>query len=44
MIKKLIPTVGIALILVKNPKTGKYLAVNERDGTWWLPGGRVDAP
>lgn len=35
---------GIALVICKNPQTGKYLAVNERNGTWWVPGGRVDAP
>jgi 8-oxo-dGTP diphosphatase len=35
---------GIALILVKNPVTKKYLAVHEKDGSWWLPGGRIDAP
>jgi len=37
-------TLGIALILVKNPITKKYLAVNEKDGSWWLPGGKIDAP
>lgn len=37
-------TLGIALILVRNPLNGKYLAVNEKDGSWWLPGGRIDAP
>lgn len=37
-------TLGIALILVKNPVTKKYLAVLEKDGSWWLPGGRIDAP
>lgn len=37
-------TLGIALILVRNPTNGKYLAVHEKDGSWWLPGGRIDAP
>jgi len=37
-------TLGIALILVRNPVNGKFLAVNEKDGSWWLPGGRIDAP
>ncbi len=39
-----VQTLGIALILVRNPETKKYLAVNEKDGSWWLPGGRIDAP
>ena len=39
-----VQTLGIALILVRNPVTKKYLAVNEKDGSWWLPGGRIDAP
>lgn len=35
---------GISLIVCKNTKSNKYLAVNEKDGSWWVPGGRVDAP
>ena len=35
---------GIALIICRNPLTGKYLAVYEKNKTWWVPGGRVDAP
>jgi ADP-ribose pyrophosphatase YjhB (NUDIX family) len=35
---------GIALVICKNPATGKYLAVYECNQTWWVPGGRVDAP
>ncbi len=44
MDNELASTLGIALILVRNQSTGKYLAVNEKDGSWWLPGGRIDAP
>lgn len=35
---------GIALIICRNPVTRKYLAVHERNSTWWVAGGRVDAP
>ncbi len=35
---------GIALVICKNPVTKKYLGVFETNKTWWVPGGRVDAP
>lgn len=35
---------GIALIVCRNPITKKFLAVNEKNGSWWVAGGRVDAP
>ena len=36
-------TYNFSLIICRNPKTGKYLAVNEsRDRGWWIPGGAVD--
>jgi hypothetical protein len=35
---------GIALVICKNPIDGKYLGVLETNKTWWVPGGRVDAP
>ena len=38
------PTLGLALVICKNPKTGKYLGVFQCNQTWWVPGGRVDAP
>ncbi len=32
------------MIICRNPKTGKFLAVNEsKDRGWWIPGGAVDA-
>ena len=37
-------TYQFSLIICKNPKTGKYLAINEtKDRGWWIPGGAVDA-
>lgn len=37
-------TYEFALIIVRHPGTGKFLAVNEtRDRGWWIPGGAVDA-
>lgn len=35
---------GISMIVCRNPITKKYLVIQETDGTWWIPGGRVDAP
>lgn len=35
---------GISMIVCRNPLTKKYLVIQETDGTWWIPGGRVDAP
>lgn len=35
---------GISMIVCRNPVTKKYLVIQETDGTWWIPGGRVDAP
>ena len=35
---------GISMIVCQNPLTKKYLVIQENDGTWWIPGGRVDAP
>ena len=35
---------GLALVICKNPANGKYLGVYECNHTWWVPGGRVDAP
>lgn len=35
---------GISMIVCQNPLTKKYLVIQETDKTWWLPGGRVDAP
>lgn len=35
---------GISMIVCRNPLTKKYLVIQEVDGTWWIPGGRVDAP
>ncbi len=35
---------GISMIVCRNSVTKKYLVIQERDGTWWIPGGRVDAP
>ena len=37
-------TLGLALVICRNPSNGKYLGVYERNSTWWVPGGRVDAP
>ena len=32
------------MIICRNPKTGKFLAVNEtKNRGWWIPGGAVDA-
>ena len=32
------------MVICRNPKTGKWLAVDEsRDRGWWIPGGGVDA-
>lgn len=38
------PILGISLIICRNPITKKFLGVNEKDGSWWVAGGRVDAP
>lgn len=35
---------GISMIVCRNPKTSKYLVIQEKDMSWWIPGGRVDAP
>ena len=35
---------GISMIVCRNPVTKKYLVIQECDETWWIPGGRVDAP
>ena len=35
---------GISMIVCRNPVTKKYLVIQEVDRSWWLPGGRVDAP
>lgn len=35
---------GIALIICRHPITKKFLAVHETNKTWWVAGGRVDAP
>lgn len=35
---------GISMIVCRNPVTKKYLVIQEKDGTWWIPGGRVEAP
>ena len=33
-----------SLMIVRNPKTGKYVAVHETDNRgWWIPGGGVEA-
>ena len=33
-----------SLVICKNPKTGKYLTVNEtKNRGWWIPGGAVDS-
>jgi len=34
-------TYNFALVIVKHPD-GRFLLVQERDKTWWLPGGRVE--
>lgn len=37
------PTFNFAVIVVRHPDTGKYLAVDEsRNRGWWLPAGFVD--
>ena len=37
-------TYQFALVICRNPKDGRYLAVNEtNDRGWWIPGGAVDA-
>lgn len=34
---------AVALVVVRHPSTGKYLAVEEQhDKGWWLPAGHVD--
>ena len=35
---------GVSLIICRNPITKKFLGVNEKNGSWWVAGGRVDAP
>jgi hypothetical protein len=35
---------GISLVICRNPITKKYLGVHEKNKTWWVAGGRVDAP
>jgi phosphatase NudJ len=36
----MIPTTFVVLVVV--PHDGRYLVVEERDGTWYLPAGRVE--
>jgi 8-oxo-dGTP pyrophosphatase MutT (NUDIX family) len=36
----MIPTTLVVLVVV--PHEGRYLVVQERDGTWYLPAGRVE--
>jgi len=32
-------------VIIKNPLTNKYIAINEtKNRGWWVPGGRVDPP
>lgn len=33
----------ISVIICKNPANGKYLVIQEKDGSWWVPGGKTDA-
>lgn len=35
---------GISMIVCQNPLTKKFLVIQEIDQSWWIPGGRVDAP
>lgn len=32
------------MIVCRNPVSGKFLVVQEVNGKWWIPGGRVEAP
>ena len=37
-------TYNYALVICRNPKTGKYLAINEtKNRGWWIPAGGVDS-
>jgi len=38
-----IPTQKFVLVVIQNPETKKFLAINEtRNRGWWLPAGRVE--
>jgi 8-oxo-dGTP pyrophosphatase MutT (NUDIX family) len=44
MDRTLFSTVQFAIIIVRNPVDGRFLAVNEtKNRGWWVPGGAVDA-
>lgn len=37
-------TYNFALVVIKNPKTGKYICVEEiKNRGWWLAGGKLDS-
>ena len=42
--KSFAKALGISMIVCRNPLTKKYLVIQECDESWWIPGGRVDAP
>lgn len=38
----MVPTTLVVLVVVPHPQGGRYLIVEERDGTFYLPAGRVE--
>jgi 8-oxo-dGTP pyrophosphatase MutT (NUDIX family) len=37
--------IALSVVIVKNPRTNRFLAVKEtRNRGWWIPGGKVDPP